>query len=562
MILEELSNLIKETLDDLGYKSETMIKKSNRPDLCDYQYDGLFSLSKEYHKNPFTIGEELCDALQKKENFNHYLKTVEVVKPGFLNMVISDEFINEILKKMNKEEKFGINQIEDTYVLDYGGPNIAKPLHVGHLRSAIVGESVKRIIEYKGCKTISDVHLGDFGLQIGQVIYGVKKYQKQIEEIDLNFLEKIYPEISFLCKENESVKEECATITKELQDGNEEYRTIWKKICEISGNDIKRLYQYLDVHFDLWYGESDAYKYIPVVEDIVERKNLFQISESAKVISVTKETDKKEIPPLIFQKSNGAYLYGTTDMATIYQRINDYHPSHILYFADSRQGLHFNQVFRACEKCGMLNQTKLEFLGFGTVNGLDGKPFKTRNGDAPKLDDLFNEVKEIFISKKETNQNMKQDDLDKIVNAILKFADLQNNREKDYIFDIAKFSEVIGKTGPYILYTYLRINKIVKEQQFEEQFNQIYNNYDRDLRKKIIELDLSIEQAFQYRLPSVIAEYVYDLCVLINTFYQNNHINGLEDENKKNEWVTLLNLSTKVLKEMFHLLIIDVPSVM
>ena len=562
MILEELSNLIKETLDDLGYKSETMIKKSNRPDLCDYQYDGLFSLSKEYHKNPFTIGEELCDALQKKENFNHYLKTVEVVKPGFLNMVISDEFINEILKKMNKEEKFGINQIEDTYVLDYGGPNIAKPLHVGHLRSAIVGESVKRIIEYKGCKTISDVHLGDFGLQIGQVIYGVKKYKKQIEEIDLNFLEKIYPEISSLCKENESVKEECATITKELQDGNEEYRTIWKKICEISGNDIKRLYQYLDVHFDLWYGESDAYKYIPVVEDIVESKNLFQISESAKVISVTKETDKKEIPPLIFQKSNGAYLYGTTDMATIYQRINGYHPSHILYFADSRQGLHFNQVFRACEKCGMLNQTKLEFLGFGTVNGLDGKPFKTRNGDAPKLDDLFNEVKEIFISKKETNQNMKQDDLDKIVNAILKFADLQNNREKDYIFDIAKFSEVIGKTGPYILYTYLRINKIVKEQQFEEQFNQIYNNYDRDLRKKIIELDLSIEQAFQYRLPSVIAEYVYDLCVLINTFYQNNHINGLEDENKKNEWVTLLNLSTKVLKEMFHLLIIDVPSVM
>ncbi len=249
-------------------------------------------------------------------------------------------------------------------------------------------------------------------------------------------------------------------------------------------------------------------------------------------------------------------------MATIYQRKNDYNPDHILYFTDLRQGLHFEQVFRACDLASIFYYKKLEFLGFGTVNGIDGKPYKTRSGDAPKLDDLFNEVKEVFINQKESNKDMLESDLDILTNAIIKFADLQNRRELDYIFDIAKFSEVVGKTGPYILYTYLRINKIIKDYTIYNLSENIYNNFDRDLRKKLLELDLSIRSAFESRSPSVIAEYTYDLCVLVNAFYQNNHIIGDSNEVKKNDWIYVLNLTNKILKEMFDLLIIDIPTVM
>ncbi|MDD3453090.1 MAG: arginine--tRNA ligase [Bacilli bacterium] len=565
MILEVLNEQLKKVLDKLNYQAEEIkIIKSNRPDLCDYQYDGIFKLASVYHQSPIEIGIKIEEELKKIDNFNNYFDKVEFVKPGFLNINISNKLINDILIYMNNNEKLGLKQPEkkETYFLDYGGPNIAKPLHVGHMRSAIVGESVKRIIDYMGHKTISDVHLGDFGLQIGQVIYGIIKYNKNINEIDLDFLDKIYPEISLLSKQDEQIKEQCANITKDLQDGNDTYIKYWKKICEISGNDIKRIYKYLDVNFDLWYGESDAYKYILEVEKIIESQNLFEISQNAKIIDIKEKTDTKELPPLIFQKSNKAYLYGTTDIATIYQRMNDYNPDHILYFADARQSLHFTQVFRACKKSNISKNVNLEFLGFGTVNGLDGKPYKTRSGDAPKLDDLFNEVKEIFISKKESNKEMLNSDIDKIVNAILKFADLQNNREKDYIFDIAKFSEVVGKTGPYILYTYLRINKMVLNENVENISQNIYNNYDRELRKKMIEFDLSLNNAFKEKAPSIIAEYIYDLCVLLNTFYQNNHINGLNNDLNKTDWIYILKLSTKVLKEMFNLLMIDVPTKM
>ena len=564
MVTQILKNVLEEIIKNLNYETEVKISRSNRPDLCDYQYDGVFKLASIYKKSPIEIGEEIVLNINKLDNFNDYFDKVEFVKPGFINMTLSNKLINNLLINMSNEPNFGIKEPinKETYFLDYGGPNIAKPLHVGHLRSAIVGESVKRIINFVGHKTISDVHLGDFGLQIGQVIYGVIKYNKKIEEIDLDFLESIYPEISSLCKVDEDVKEICATITKDLQDGTSNYKELWEKICELSGNDIKRLYKYIDVNFDLWYGESDSYKDIPSVEEIITSKNLLISSEGAKVIEVKKDTDSKELPPLIFKKSNGAYLYGTTDMATIYQRKNDYNPDHILYFTDLRQGLHFEQVFRACDLASIFDYKKLEFLGFGTVNGIDGKPYKTRSGDAPKLDDLFNEVKEVFINQKESNKDMLESDLDILTNAIIKFADLQNRRELDYIFDIAKFSEVVGKTGPYILYTYLRINKIIKEYTIYNLSENIYNNFDRDLRKKLLELDLSIKSAFESRSPSVIAEYTYDLCVLVNAFYQNNHIIGDSNEVKKNDWIYVLNLTNKILKEMFDLLIIDIPTVM
>lgn len=556
MILEILSNIIKEHID-----TDIMVKKSNRPDLCDYQFDGIFKLASISHKNPIELGEELVKNINDRSDFNEYFKKVEFVKPGFINMTISDKLINKILRNMNDDSHFLIKQDNSkSFILDYGGPNIAKPLHVGHLRSPIVGEAIKRILSFKGYKTISDVHLGDYGLQIGQVIYAIKRDSKDINDIDLNYLEKVYPEISSLCKENEDVKKECEEITKELQDGNKEYHKYFEVIREISGNDIKRIYKYLDINFDLWYGESDSYNYIEEAYNKIDSKNLFTESEGALVVDIKEESDKKEMPPLIFKKSNGAYLYGTTDIATILQREKDFKPDNILYIVDNRQAMHFEQVFRTIKKSG-ISDANLEFLGFGTVNGVDGKPYKTRDGSAPKLDNLFNEVKEIFVSKKEENKNMSSEDIDKIVNAIIKFADLQNNREKDYIFDIDKFSDVVGKTGPYILYTYLRINKLLNNET-NELNDIIYNDYDRNLRLKLLELEISFNEALKTRMPNHIADYLYDLCVIVNSFYQNNHINSLNDDTIKNNWLYVLNLTNKIIKQMLNILVIDIPSIM
>lgn len=561
MINNVLEKIVKESLENLNYDIDVNVIKSNRPELCDYQFDGCFKLASIYKKNPIEIGEEVTKDINSRVDFNEYFDNVEFVRPGFINMTLSNKLINNLLKGMNNNEKFNIKQEkEELYFLDYGGANVAKPLHVGHMRTAIIGESIKRILNYMGHKTICDVHLGDYGLQIGEVIYGIKKDNLSIDDIDINYLDKIYPYMSKLCKEDEKIKEECALITKELQEGNAEYRKLWKKILEVSKEDIKKNYDYLGVNFDLWLGESDSYNDIKETEELLKSKNLLTLSDGALVVDVKEDSDKKEIPPLLFKKSNGAYLYASTDLATLLQRKRDYNPDHVLYVTDLRQALHFEQVFRVSNKAGIISKEKLEHLPYGTANGLDGKPFKTRNGDNPKLENLFNEAKEIFKSKKESNLDMSESDLDKIVNSIIKFADLQNNREKDYIFDINKFSEVVGKTGPYILYTYLRINKIIKSVDIVS--DNIYNDSDRNLRLKLLELEHSVKNAYINRMPNFIAEYLYDLCVCANAFYQNNHLSNLDDEQKKNDWMYVLNLTNKVIKEMLNLLVIEIPTIM
>ena len=565
MILEELSNIITNTAIKLGYNETLRVIKSNRPDLCDYQCDEVFKLTKIYHKSPIDIGEELVKGINSIENFNDYFEKVEFCKPGFINITVSNKFINDSLKLMNNSDKFNLKMPEkiDTYVLDYGGPNVAKPLHVGHMRPAIVGESVKRIINFIGHKTISDVHLGDIGLPIGEVIYACLRDKVKVEDITLEYLNKVYPEMSSLIKVNEEVKNECASIIKDVQD-KKNYLDYWKKICEISVSDIKRLYKYLDINFDYWYGESDAYNYIPKVKEYLTEKDLLKDSQGAKVVFVNKEDDKIEYPPLIFEKSNGAYLYESSELGTLYQRMKDFNPNYILYVTDARQAMHFEQVFRVCELSKMTNNTKLIHLPHGTINGLDGKPYKTRSGDTPKLDVLFDEVKEIFISKKESNRDMSSEDINKIVNSILKFADLQNSRDKDYIFDINKFSDTQGKTGPYILYTYLRMNKIIEkyENNINNLSDKIYNNYDRDLRMNILDLENYINLSFKEFKPNYIAEYIYNLCVSMNSFYQNNHIANLTDKENLNDWVSILKLANSIIKEMLNLLVIDIPSEM
>ncbi len=561
MIIDILNKKISEILGN----DDIHVIRSNRKELCDYQSDDCFKLTKEYRKSPMEIGNDIVEKLNSIDDFDDYFESVEFANPGFINIKVSSKLINKVLSDMNNSPKFGLKEPESvkTFVLDYGGPNVAKPLHVGHMRTAIVGESIKRIINYMGHKTISDVHLGDYGLQIGQVIYGILNDNKKIDDITLEYLETTYPKISALCKENEDIKEKCATITKELQDGNEEYQKLWKVILEISGNDIKRLYRYLDVSFDLWQGESDSYKYIPQTEEFLNNKNLLQSSEGAKIVDIKEENDTKEMPPFIFQKSNGAYLYGTTDLATIYERMEKFNPDNILYIVDNRQSLHFEQLFRVANKSGLTPNTELEFLGYGTVNGMDGKPYKTRSGDAPKLDSLFNEVKEIFLAKREENKNMTDEDLNKIVNAILKFADLQNARERDYIFDLNKFSNVVGKTGPYILYTYLRVQKIIESQSIDDVLSDnIYNDADRNLRLALTEFSLAINSAYNERKPNYIADYIYNLAVLVNNFYQNNYVLNEENTLKKNDWLYVLNITNKLLKEMLELIMIEIPTFM
>ena len=557
-IIEEL--FIKNGIEDIK------VSKSNRPDLCDYQSNDIFKIAKKEGKSPIEVGKEVELKINDIKNFNDYFESVQFVAPGFLNIKINNNFICNVLRKMSNDNKFNIQLPEksETFVVDYCGANVAKPLHVGHMRTTIVGESIARIIRFMGHKTICDVHLGDYGLQIGEVIYAILEDKIPLEDIDINYLDVAYPKMSARCKEDEKLKEECARITKELQDGNEEYRKLWKKILDVSVEDIKKNCDYLGAKFDYWYGESDAYPYIPKIEKILNEKWLLRQSEGALVVDVEEPTDKKEIPPLLFKKSNGAYLYASTDLACLLQRKEDFNPDHVLYVTDLRQALHFEQVFRTIEKCGIFKRTQLEHLGYGTVNGLDGKPFKTREGTAPKLESLYNDIKEIFISKKEENKNLSNEDLDKIVNSILKYGDLQNSKEKDYIFNIEKFSDTIGKTGPYILYTYLRVNKILKDNCYiqKDLSSKIYNESDRNLRMKLFDVEDYIYLAYNNRNPFYLADYVYDLCLLINNFYQNNNISNLTDEENKNDWLYVLNLSNRIIKEVLDLLVIQIPSKM
>lgn len=556
---EYIENIINKKIENLEYGKVTVIS-SDRKDLCDFQCNDSFRLAKMHHKAPMVIGEEIVSLIKDIDIFSK----VEFVNPGFINIKVSDKLINDFLIKMNDSENFGLKENSDeVYFLDYGGYNVAKPLHIGHLRPTIIGESIKRIINYKGCKTISDVHLGDYGLQMGQVIYGIKRDNLNLDEITIDYLNKIYPEISALCKEDEKVKEECTLITKMIQDGDEYYNKILDKIISISVDDAKKICDYLGVSFDLWKGERDSYPYLDKCEKLLKEKNLLTLSEGALVVNVKKETDNKPMPPMMFRKSNGAYVYDSTDLATIYERLEKYNPNHVIYVTDFRQNLHFEQVFRVSDMAGLIPYNSLEHAYNGTINGKDGKPFKTRKGDAPKLSELFDLVKETFISLKEENKNMKKEDIDKIVNAIIKFADLQNGRDKDYIFDIEKFSQVVGKTGPYILYTYLRIDKILKEEKVEDTLNdKIYNEVDRNLRMKLLDLENSFNLAFKERKPSYLADYIYSVAIFANNFYQANHIIGMEDLENKNSWLYILNLTNKILKEMLYLLGIEIPSVM
>ena len=558
-MLKDITKYLEQIFKELDLDNYLKISSSDK---ADYQINSVFMIAKDKHVNPKEIGEMIESKINEQPDVKDYFRKVEFVMPGFINLFVSDKLINKHINSYITNGLVEKTDSKDVYFLDYGGPNVAKPLHIGHLRPAIIGESIKRILNLKGYKTIGDVHLGDYGLQIGEVIYGLKKENIPLSELNIDLLNRIYPEMSALAKSDEEVYNECKKITSELQKGNIEYKEYFKKIKEVSVDDIKRLYNYLGVSFDLWLGESDSEPYIPKLMNELESRNLIVVDQGAKIVNVKQDTDKKEMPPVIVEKSDGSAIYATTDLATIMERVEKYDPKYILYVVDARQSLHFEGVFRIAKMLGY--DTNLEHIPFGTINGSDGKPFKTRSGETLKLDELIKNTKEIFLNKREENKSMSEEDLDKIVNAIIKYADLQNNREKSYNFDISKFSDVSGKTGPYILYSALRIRKIINSFNYNKgNVSEVtYNDIDRSLRLKLLDFNKYLDKSIEDRLPSIIGEYVYDLANLLNSFYQNINISKITDENMKNDYLNVLDLSFNILKECLDLLIIELPSEM
>lgn len=555
---------------------------SNRPDLCQYQCNGAMAGAKLYHKAPIMIANQVVESLQDNEMF----ESVEAVMPGFINIKLNSEFVAKYLNDMKEADKYGCeNKAPETIVIDYGGANVAKPLHVGHLRSAVIGESVKRIERFMGNKVISDVHLGDWGLQMGLIItelecrkpdlvYFDESYTGEYPEeapFTISELEEIYPCASAKSKVDEEFKEKAHQATLKLQSGYAPYTVIWKHIMKVSVEDLKKNYGNLNVDFDLWKGESDAQPYIPgLIQDLIDKKLAYE-SQGALVVDISKEDDTKELPPCIVRKSDGAALYATSDLATIIQREQDYKPNHYIYVADKRQELHFTQVFRVSKKANIVDEnTKMEFLGFGTMNGKDGKPFKTRDGGVMRLESLIAQINKAVYDKIMENRTVSEEEANntaKIVGlAALKYGDLSNQASKDYIFDIDRFASFEGNTGPYILYTIVRIKSILEKYKAESGNADVNlpvintdNGSQMQLMLEVAKFNEIIENAAEELAPHKICSYVYDLSNAFNRFYHETKILAEEDQTKKAGYIALINLTINVLEQCIDLLGFSAP---
>jgi len=594
-VLEIISKEVGDAFEAAGYERELgRVTISNRPDLCEYQCNGAMSGAKKYGKAPFIIADDVAARLQDNEMF----EKVESVKPGFLNITVSGDFVRGYVVRMLHEKHLGVSMPghAPTIILDYGGANVAKPLHVGHLRPAIIGEAVKRILKYAGNNVIGDIHMGDWGLQMGLIITELKERHPELPYFDPNHegpfpkeppftiqeLADIYPIASGKTKVRDDASEEekkkaadfkaaALEATKRMQDGDRAYRAIWHHIMNVSIPDLKKNYDSLNVHFDLWKGESDVHDIIPSMVDYMKAHDYAHESQGALVVDVAQESDTKEMPPCIILKSDGAALYATTDLATIQERMKEYHPDAIYYFTDKRQALHFEQVFRTAKKTRLtLPETDLRFVGNGTMNGPDGKPFKTREGGVMHLESLVQEINEKMYNRvKESNPDMSDDEAKatakKIALSALKYGDLSNQPAKDYIFDIDKFTSFEGDTGPYILYTIVRIKSILKKYEAEGKSAKEakLDNPDSDAMKNLMLLLTrfadSVESAAADLAPNRICAYIYDLSNAFNSFYHGTKILAEEDENKKESYIALLNVSLKVLETGIDLLGFDAP---
>ena len=578
-IAEELAAAFEAAGYDRSYAKVTL---SNRPDLCEYQCNGAMAGAKAYHKAPIMIAQDVVAKLEGSGCFCD----VQAVNPGFINLKLDEKFVADYLDGMEADENLGLNKTEnpEMIVIDYGGPNVAKPLHVGHLRSAIIGESVKRIARKMGHKVLGDIHLGDWGYQMGLIITELKERKPELPYFDENFegeypaeapftiseLEEIYPTASGKAKEDEAYRERALHATYLLQNGHKGYTAIWNHIMHVSVSDLKKNYANLNVDFDLWKGESDAQAYIPDMIDRLKKEGYAHVDDGALVIDVQEEFDTKEIPPCMIQKSDGASLYGTTDLATLVQRVEDYHPDKIIYVVDKRQELHFVQVFRAAKKTGIVpSETELKFLGFGTMNGKDGKPFKTREGGVMRLENLIAEIQEEMYKKITDNRTVEEEEAKntaKIVGmAAIKYGDLSNQASKDYVFDVDRFTSFEGNTGPYILYTIVRIKSILNKYQEEGKavtglkMNQQSGESEKALMLALIKYNEMMENAYEELAPHKICAYIYDLANAFNHFYHETKILAEEDETKKEGYIALLVLTKKVLESCIDVLGFEAP---
>lgn len=582
-ILDLISEEMKKAFEAAGYDAELgKVTLSNRPDLCEYQCNGAMAGAKKYHKAPLVIAQEVAGKLRESD----VLSEVSAVAPGFLNMKVKESFVRDYLRKMRTEEKFGLQMPEQSkkIIIDYGGPNVAKPLHVGHLRSAIIGESIKRICRYAGHDITGDIHMGDWGLQMGLIITELQKRQPDLIYFDASYegeypeeapftiseLEEIYPTASAKSKADEVYKAEAMEATHKLQSGVAGYRALWKHIMHVSVTDLKKNYDNLNVEFDLWKGESDVHDIIPGMVEQMKAGGYAYESDGALVVDVKEETDTKEVPPCMILKSDGAALYNTTDLATIMDRMEHYHPDKMIYLTDKRQELYFEQVFRCARKTGLVNEnTELVHIGFGTMNGKDGKPFKTREGGVMRLENLIREINEEMIRKIQENAETKGYQIDekeagetaKIVGlAAIKYGDLSNQASKDYIFDMDRFTSFEGDTGPYILYTIVRIKSILNK--YTEQggiltdtvIESAVNDSEKSLMLEVAKFNAMMETAYEEIAPHRICAYIYDLANAFNHFYHETKILTEEDAQRKSGWIALLALTKDVLEVCIDLL--------
>ncbi len=580
-ITERLSALIGDAFVSAGFDySFGEVSLSNRKDLCQYQCNGSLKAAKQFKQAPLAIARQIAQIVQ-----NHpMLARVEAIQPGFINLDIRDDFLVNYLLEMNASEAFGIHRghQNETILLDFGGPNVAKPLHVGHLRSAIIGESIKRLTRIYGYTTIGDIHLGDWGLQMGLVITELHErypgwncfaegfsgdFDPSIQ-LTSEMLNEVYPTASAKSKADTYYYDLAQQATLELQRGRNGYRVLWKAIVQTSVDDMKLSYNRLGVSFDLWYGESDADQYVGQLLEILTQKNLMRLSEGAMVVDVEAEDDTAPMPPVIIKKSNDSIMYATSDLATIIERQKDFQPQKIWYVVDNRQNLHFTQVFRVARKADLIPEsTDLQFLGFGTMNGKDGKPYKTREGGIMRLSDLIDNAKDAAYEKLSTSEYVVGNELDilaeKVGVAAIKFGDLINHRRKDYIFDLDKFLAFEGKTGSYLLYSITRINSILnKVQQNNDELaslGTITSDSERQLMLVLATTQDVFDRALLEQAPNYIAENVYTIAVSFSKFYSENNIVFEKDKETQAGWISLLKLTRKIM--IFHLDILGIETV-
>lgn len=582
--LELISEEMGKGFAEAGYEKELgRVTVSNRPDLCEYQCNGAMAGAKKYHKAPLMIANDVAEKLADSSVFAE----VSAVAPGFLNLKLRDSFVRSYVEEMDKADKFGLEAPEKakTIVIDYGGPNVAKPLHVGHLRSAVIGESIKRICRYKGHQVIGDVHLGDWGLQMGLIITELKLRKPELPYFDESFageypaeapftvseLEEIYPTASGKSKEDPAYKEAALEATLRLQSGDRGYRALWKHIIVVSVEDLKKNYSNLNVEFDLWKGESDADPIIPGMVQRLKDSGLAHESQGALVVDVKEETDTKEIPPCIILKSDGAALYATTDLATIEDRMENLHADSLIYLTDKRQEMHFVQVFRVAKKAGLVKpETELKHIGFGTMNGKDGKPFKTREGGVMRLEYLIRDINEEMYRKvRESRQELPEEEARQIAQVIglsaIKYGDLSNQAAKDYIFDIDRFTSFEGDTGPYILYTIVRIKSILSKYQEQGKslenlvFGEPCSDAEKDLMRQLCSFNAMMDSACEETAPHKVCAYIYDLANAFNKFYHETRILAEEDDKKQAGWIALLLLTKRVLETCIDVLGFEAP---